>query len=220
MSRDGKFIAFESLAVDPKANAAASTGNTGPYVSFVYNATTDTFAQVGPRGDSTQPDPVLHVPVFTDYNSALSPASVMFSSALDFTPNGTLVTDTTGMNPNFVAQIFLAPLPVLSTGPFTRISNFPVVGGGVGASPSNSRRRFAFSRPAELGGGNSDGSTEDVTSSAIYDVNDKDVGIINDSGLLKVSRQPGEVAVMVRYQGQVGVFRATVPLGAPAWTAS
>jgi hypothetical protein len=61
----------------------------------------------------------------------------------------------------------------------------------------------------------SDGSTEDVTSSAIYDVNDKDVGIIDDAGLLKVFRQPGEVAVMVRYQGQVGVFRATVPLGAP-----
>lgn len=61
----------------------------------------------------------------------------------------------------------------------------------------------------------SDGSTEDVTSSAIYDVNDKDVGVIDDAGLLKVFRQPGEVAVMVRYQGQVGVFRATVPLGAP-----
>jgi hypothetical protein len=61
----------------------------------------------------------------------------------------------------------------------------------------------------------SDGSSEDVTDSAVYDVNDKDVGVVSEGGKLKVFRQPGEVAVMVRYQGQVAVFRATVPLGAP-----
>jgi hypothetical protein len=61
----------------------------------------------------------------------------------------------------------------------------------------------------------SDGSSEDVTDSAVYDVNDKDVGAVSEGGKLKVFRQSGEVAVMVRYQGQVAVFRATVPLGAP-----
>jgi hypothetical protein len=61
----------------------------------------------------------------------------------------------------------------------------------------------------------SDGSSEDVTDSAIYDVNDKDVGAVGETGKLKVFRQPGELAVMVRYQGQVAVARATVPLGAP-----
>ena len=60
-----------------------------------------------------------------------------------------------------------------------------------------------------------DGSSEDVTESALYDVNDKDVGVVNETGLLRVFRQPGELAVMVRYQGQVAVSRATVPLGAP-----
>ncbi len=60
-----------------------------------------------------------------------------------------------------------------------------------------------------------DGSTEDVTRSAVYDVNDKELGTIADDGKLKVFRQPGGLAVMVRYQGQVGVCRATIPLGAP-----
>jgi hypothetical protein len=60
----------------------------------------------------------------------------------------------------------------------------------------------------------SDGSKEDVTASALYDVNDKEVGTVDGNGLLKVHNQPGEVAVMVRYCAQVGVFRATVPLGA------
>jgi uncharacterized protein (TIGR03437 family) len=155
LSRDGRYIGFESLATDPKANST----NTLFYAPFVYDVTADSFAQLGPRATST-PDFPLHVPTFTDYNSSLNPASVMWTSALNFKSDGTLVTDSTGLNPNNVAQIFLAPLPVASTGPFTRISNFPPAAGGVGAFPSNSHHRFAFSKPAELGGGNADGSTE------------------------------------------------------------
>src|SRR5260370_31799714 len=34
-------------------------------------------------------------------------------------------------------------------------------------------------------------------------------------GGVKVLEQPGDVAVMVRYQAQVAVFRAALPLGAP-----
>ncbi len=61
----------------------------------------------------------------------------------------------------------------------------------------------------------SDGSSEDITRSARYDVNDKDLAEVADSGHVKMTGRPGDVAVMVRYQGQVGVFRATVPVGAP-----
>jgi hypothetical protein len=60
-----------------------------------------------------------------------------------------------------------------------------------------------------------DGSVEDVTRSAVYDANDKEMARIGETGLVKVAEQPGDVAVMVRYQAQVGVFRATIPLGAP-----
>ena len=60
-----------------------------------------------------------------------------------------------------------------------------------------------------------DGSVEDVTRSALYEPNDKDMARTEETGLVKLFRQPGDVAVMVRYQAKVTVFRATIPLGAP-----
>lgn len=60
-----------------------------------------------------------------------------------------------------------------------------------------------------------DGSVEDVTRSALYESNQTDIAEVNDRGWVQLHRQPGDVAVMVRYYGHVGVFRATIPLGAP-----
>jgi hypothetical protein len=59
----------------------------------------------------------------------------------------------------------------------------------------------------------SDGHVEDVTRSALYEPNDKDMATTEEGGLVKLYQQPGDVAVMVRYQAKVGVFRATIPLG-------
>jgi hypothetical protein len=61
----------------------------------------------------------------------------------------------------------------------------------------------------------SDGSTEDVTRSALYEPNDKEMAKADETGFVKLFEQPGDVAVMVRYQAKVAVFRAMVPLGAP-----
>ena len=58
-----------------------------------------------------------------------------------------------------------------------------------------------------------DGHAEDVTRSALYEPNDKDMARAEESGLVKLYQQPGDVAVMVRYQAKVAVFRATIPLG-------
>lgn len=60
-----------------------------------------------------------------------------------------------------------------------------------------------------------DGSTEDVTRSALYEPNDKDIAAVEPDGRVRVGRLTGEVAVMVRYQGKVTTFRGTIPLGAP-----
>src|SRR5882672_1826921 len=60
-----------------------------------------------------------------------------------------------------------------------------------------------------------DGTSEDVTRSALYEPNDKGLAKSDETGQVKVFAQPGDVAVMVRYQAKVAVFRATVPLGAP-----
>ncbi len=60
-----------------------------------------------------------------------------------------------------------------------------------------------------------DGSERDVTGLALFESNDKGMADVSDGGLVKVSDLPGKVAVMVRYQGRVAVFSASVPLGAP-----
>jgi hypothetical protein len=61
----------------------------------------------------------------------------------------------------------------------------------------------------------SDGYVRDVTRSALYEPNEKAMAEATDSGLVKLFDLPGDVAVMVRYQGKVAVYRASIPLGAP-----
>lgn len=61
----------------------------------------------------------------------------------------------------------------------------------------------------------SDGSVEDVTRMAQYTPNDPEMSEVSVTGLVKTLKLSGDVAVMCRYQGQVTVFRATIPLGAP-----
>lgn len=64
----------------------------------------------------------------------------------------------------------------------------------------------------------SDGSVRDVTRLASYEANLPEMAIPNGSGRITVEDVPGEVAIMVRFQGQVGVFRAVVPQGLPVPT--
>jgi hypothetical protein len=61
----------------------------------------------------------------------------------------------------------------------------------------------------------SDGSVRDVTGLALYECNDSAMAEVNERGLVKILNLAGNVAVMVRYQGNVAVYSASVPLGAP-----
>jgi hypothetical protein len=61
----------------------------------------------------------------------------------------------------------------------------------------------------------SDGTTEDVTRWAQYQSNDNDVAGVAEGGRVETRDLAGQAAIMARYQGQVAVFRATVPLGLP-----
>ena len=56
-----------------------------------------------------------------------------------------------------------------------------------------------------------DGSTEDVTRWVQYESNVPDIASVEPGGLIQTADLPGMAAIMARYQGQVGVFRATVP---------
>ena len=59
----------------------------------------------------------------------------------------------------------------------------------------------------------SDGSTKDVTRLSQYESNQKDMAEVSATGLVQVGERAGQSAVMVRFQDQVAVFRATVPYG-------
>jgi hypothetical protein len=63
-----------------------------------------------------------------------------------------------------------------------------------------------------------DGSVQDVTRGALYEPNDADLAAVSADGHIRFFEQPGDVAIMVRYQAKVGVFNATIPLGAPVET--
>ena len=57
-----------------------------------------------------------------------------------------------------------------------------------------------------------DGTTEDVTRWAQYQSNETEVAAVEEGGRVETRRLSGQAAIMARYQGQVAVFRATVPL--------
>jgi hypothetical protein len=59
-----------------------------------------------------------------------------------------------------------------------------------------------------------DGSVEDVTHVARYEPNDKDMAEVDEGGRVRLRGNPGDVAIMIRYQDRVAVFEAMVPLGA------
>ncbi|HQZ29605.1 MAG: DUF1553 domain-containing protein [Verrucomicrobiales bacterium] len=61
----------------------------------------------------------------------------------------------------------------------------------------------------------SDGSTRDVTAMSLFEANDSSMAEVDATGLVKTLDLPGNVAVMVRYSGEVSVFSISIPLGAP-----
>jgi len=59
----------------------------------------------------------------------------------------------------------------------------------------------------------SDGMIRDVTRMATYESNDSEMANAEMDGRISVFERPGSAAVMIRFQGQVTVFRAHIPLG-------
>ncbi len=57
----------------------------------------------------------------------------------------------------------------------------------------------------------SDGSVEDVTRRAQFESNDTDIATVTEAGLVNTLNITGQAAVMARFNGNVTVFRATVP---------
>lgn len=81
--------------------------------------------------------------------------------------------------------------------------------------PKIARLRNGESQQIAVQAHYSDGSITDITRMTSFESNDPEMAEISPEGLVTLGKIPGTVAVMARFQGQVGVFRAIVPLGAP-----
>ena len=60
----------------------------------------------------------------------------------------------------------------------------------------------------------SDGTERDVTGLALYESNDRAIADVTEQGVVKIHDLSGNAAIMVRYQGKVTVFSASIPFGA------
>jgi hypothetical protein len=168
MSRDGRFIAFDSYADLGNASPGA---NSSAFALFVYDATTGLFRQVGPRSDgdsaATGGD-VAHYPGFTDYNGSGIPQTLVLETRENIKADGTVAaTEADGLNPATTrpSQIYSYTLgqPAASS-TFTRLAKFPdpfLVLVSTQPVPSDSLKRMTFSiAESELGFGNVDGNAE------------------------------------------------------------
>ena len=178
ISRDGRFVAFDSYADLASENSPSGT-NFSSFASYLYDANvtpTGTFRRFLPRSDA---DPaaaggdVPRFPTFTDYNLAGQPSTLMLETRLNIKPDGIVATSAAdGLNPNpsrpiqiyKTSQPFVSATPVPGSIAYTRLTKLPISNTLLAFTqplPSNSSDRFAFSLGlTELGTGNPDGQAE------------------------------------------------------------
>lgn len=168
MSRDGRYIAFDSYA-----DLVGGGANQSSYATYLYDTslTGNAFRQIGPRSDADAAATGGDVPRFvgfTDTNAVGTPDTLVLETRLNITSNGTVAaTNDAGLNPNTArpAQIYSYPLNIPAASAFfTRLTTFPAPNSFTAATqpiPSNSQRRMTFNLAlTEFGTGNSDLQSE------------------------------------------------------------
>ncbi len=167
MSRDGRYIAFDSYA----DLAAATVTNRTSFALYLYDTTTSTFRQIGPRSDADAAaggGDVAHYPGFTDTDANGTPATLVLETRLNIKADGTVAaTNADGLNPNAdrPVQIYAYPLNVApASANFLRLTTFPTPNNFIASTqpiPSNSVRRMTFTLAlTEIGTGNPDFANE------------------------------------------------------------
>jgi hypothetical protein len=84
--------------------------------------------------------------------------------------------------------------------------------------PNVREMNFASTQQLSVVAHYSDGTTRDVTRLASYEPNHSEMAACDTQGRVTVQDVPGEVAVMIRFGGEVSVFRAIIPQGLPVPT--
>lgn len=164
MSRDGRYIAFDSYADLENSSPAAQAS----FALYVYDttATTGAFRRIGPRSDADSAatgGDIAHYPGFTDNDVNGTPSTLVLQTRLNIKADGTIPTTASdGLNPapERPAQIYSYPLPPVSTGAFTRLTKLPVPSvflASVQPIPTDTVRRMVFNLArTEVGTGNFD----------------------------------------------------------------
>lgn len=174
MSRDGRYIAFDSYA-DLAGEQSGTTANYTSFALYVYDtaAAASPFRRVGPRSTA---DTVVaagggdvdRYPGFTDNDANGTPSTLVFETRNNIKADGTIPTTAAdGLNPdpNRPPQIYSYPLnSTPATGTFTRLALFPTPTSFLSTTQlitSDSIRRMSFNLGAtDLGTGNFDGQSE------------------------------------------------------------
>jgi uncharacterized protein (TIGR03437 family) len=173
MSRNGRYIAFESFADLTNENNGTNLNATAV---FVYDAdtpvttpATNPFRRIGPRAnaDAGATGDVLRFPTFTDYDANRNPATVVLATRLNIKADGTVpATAADGLNPDEArpTQIYSYQLNLpATTAIFTRLTKFSPGNFIASVQPyaSDSQRRISFSlSQVDPGTGNYDLLTE------------------------------------------------------------
>jgi hypothetical protein len=167
MSRDGRYIAFDSYA-----DLAGTGPNQTSFALYLYDTTNSSFRQIGPRSDSDSAaggGDVAHYPGFTDNDAFGTPSTLVLETRLNIRPDGTIPTtagDGLNTDPRRPTQIYSYDLTVPpAMAIFTRLTRFPITSAQFFAStqplPSDSSTRIAFNLAlTELGTGNFDLQSE------------------------------------------------------------
>ena len=147
LSRDGKLLAFESLANFNANGSLPSTPLADTTGLYVYNLAANTFTLVGSRPPAGQTDVGERWPTFTGDSSRL-----VWSSVLNLKPDGTAlaVSDTSGLNPGDNTQVFTAPVSALNQ--ITRLTNRKGVFASIQPLPADDIRRLTASLAGGLAG--------------------------------------------------------------------
>ncbi len=170
MSRDGRYIAFDSYADLANENGGA---NYASFALYVYDAAGGTFRRIGPRSDADSTaaasgGDIAHYPGFTDTDANGTPQTLVFETRLNIIPAGTVsAVNDDGLNSNTTrpAQIYSYPLGAPSSSTvFSRLTKFPSPNFFLASAqpiPSDSAKRMTFTLGlTEVGTGNFDSSNE------------------------------------------------------------
>lgn len=170
MSRDGRFIAFDSYADLANEHAGA---NQTQFASFLYDTTLTTNAtrRILPRSaadSGANGGDIQRYVGFSDYDANRSSQTLVMQTRMNIKPDGTIpTTSSEGLNDNAArqAQVYSYPLTVpAASATFTRLTKLPVPAfflASIQPMPSNSVSRMTFNlAQTEFGTGNLDLGSE------------------------------------------------------------